>query len=124
LQNISSILYNPCSGKHLGFLTTALHRNEQIEGYFLKGHPVQRRIEKSVNELTGGDIDHAPQGLDVCGIPTYAIPLYNVALAMARFADPLHLHYPRQQAIRQILTAIEKAIIGYFLSLLISQQTI
>jgi L-asparaginase II len=32
-----SALHNCCSGKHLGFLTTALHRNEHLEGYILRG---------------------------------------------------------------------------------------
>lgn len=102
-----SPLHNTCSGKHLGFLTTALYRKEPIEGYCAKEHSVQQRIERVLDELT--DVDHmkAPHGIDGCGIPTFTIPLYNVALAMARFADPSHLHYPRQKAIYRILAAVE-----------------
>src|ERR1700722_4555309 len=82
-----SVLHNACSGKHLGFLTTALHRNEPLEGYILREHPVQRRIEQDLSELTGVDLAHVPHGTEGCGIPAFAIPLYNIALAMARFAD-------------------------------------
>lgn len=101
-----SVLHNTCSGKHLGLLTTALHRNEPLEGYVAKEHPVQRRVEQALAELTSVDASHAPHGTDGCGIPALAFPLYNIALAMARFADPSHLHYPRQKAIHRILEAI------------------
>jgi len=101
-----SVLQNACSGKHLGFLTTALHRNELLEGYVLKDHPVQRRVEHVLTEMTGADFVHAPHGTDGCGIPAFAVPLFNIALGMARFADPSHLHYPRQKAIQRILEAI------------------
>jgi L-asparaginase II len=101
-----TVLHNACSGKHLGFLTTALHRNEPLEGYTNKEHPVQRRIEQALSEMTSADLVHAPHGIDGCGIPAFAIPLYNIALGMARFADPSHLHYPRQKAIGRILSAV------------------
>ena len=107
LKENPSVLQNACSGKHLGFLTTALHRNEPIEDYWSREHPVQRRVEQALAELTSVDLAHAPHGTDGCGIPAFAIPLYNIALAMARFADPSHLHYPRQKAIHRILSAVE-----------------
>ncbi|MBY0501271.1 MAG: asparaginase [Alphaproteobacteria bacterium] len=103
-----SVLHNACSGKHLGFLTTALHRNEPLEGYVMKEHPVQRRIEQVLSEMTGIDLSHSHYSTDGCGIPVYNIPLFNIALAMARFADPSHLHYPRQKAIHRILTAVKE----------------
>lgn len=102
----TSVLHNQCSGKHLGFITTALHRNEPVEGYIGRDHPAQRRVEQALSEMTGADLTHAPHGTDGCGIPAFAIPLYNIALAMARLADPSHLHYPRQKAIQQILSAV------------------
>lgn len=101
-----SVLHNMCSGKHLGFLTTALHRNEPLKGYCLREHPVQKRVERTISELTDVDLSHAPQGIDGCSIPSFAIPLYNIALAMARFADPSHLHYPRQKALHRIIEAV------------------
>jgi L-asparaginase II len=102
-----TVLHNTCSGKHLGFLTTALHRKEALEGYILKDHPVQHRVERALSTLMDVDHIHAFHGIDGCGIPAFAIPLYNIALGMARFADPSHLHYPRQKAIHRILAAIE-----------------
>ncbi|HUX79875.1 MAG TPA: asparaginase [Alphaproteobacteria bacterium] len=102
-----SILENACSGKHLGFLTTSLHRNEPLEGYTSKEHPTEQRVEQVLGQMMGVDMTHTPHGTDGCGIPAFAFPLYNIALAMARFADPSHLHYPRQKAIQRILSAIK-----------------
>lgn len=102
-----SQIHNPCSGKHLGFLTTVLHRKEPLEEYISKDHPAQRRVERALSEMTGVDLAHLPHGIDGCGIPAFAIPLFNIALAMARFADPSHLHYPRQKAIHRILEAVK-----------------
>lgn len=102
----SSVLQNACSGKHLGFLTTSLYRKEPLEGYASKDHPAQQRVERVLTELTDVDHVHAAHGIDGCGIPVFAIPLYNIALGMARFADPSHLHYPRQKAIHRILAAV------------------
>ncbi|MBP6952295.1 MAG: asparaginase [Alphaproteobacteria bacterium] len=103
----ASVLHNACSGKHLGFLTTALYRNEHLEGYTAREHPVQRRVEQALSEMTDVDLSHASFGIDGCGIPVFAFPLYNIAFAMARFADPSHLHYPRQKAIKHIISAIQ-----------------
>ncbi len=106
MSNQPSVLQNACAGKHLGFLTTALHHHDPLEGYVLKDHPVQKRAEHTLSEMTGADFSQAPHGTDGCGVPACAIPLFNIALGMARFADPSHLHYPRQKAIHRILEAI------------------
>lgn len=101
-------LHNACSGKHLGMITTSLHRGEPIEGYSLHEHMAQRRVEQVLGEMTSVDMSLSPHGKDGCGIPAFAIPLYNIALAMARFADPSHLHYPRQKAIGRLLDAVKE----------------
>lgn len=101
-------IHNACSGKHLALLTTILYRNEPIEGYVSREHPAQKRIEKTLSEMTDLDLSHAPCGTDGCNIPAFALPLYNIALAMACFADPSYLPYPRQKAIHRILSALKE----------------
>ena len=39
--------YNNCSGKHSGFLTTAVQYGEPTKGYIKYDHPVQRRLRES-----------------------------------------------------------------------------
>ncbi|OYW12895.1 MAG: hypothetical protein B7X02_03240 [Rhodospirillales bacterium 12-54-5] len=46
--------------------------------------------------------------MDGCGIPTYAIPLQSMALAMARLANPDSLDSHIQKAVAQVNVAIKK----------------
>jgi len=83
--------FNCCSGKHTGFLTTAVHLGEEPSGYIRRDHPVQQRIEGVVSQMTGVDLSDHESGVDGCGIPVFAIPLRNLGLAMARLVDPAGL---------------------------------
>lgn len=98
--------YNNCSGKHAGFLSTALHLGEPTKGYIRYEHPVQQRILGVLEQMCGVDLGAAPRGIDGCGIPVIAIPLGNMALAMARLADPDDLPAPRAAAARRIVAAM------------------
>lgn len=98
-------LHNNCSGKHTGFLTVARHKGEPTKGYIKLGHPVQQRILGVLEAMSGLDLSNAAKGVDGCGIPVIAIPLGNVALAMARMADPDDLPEARQEACRRITKA-------------------
>ncbi len=98
--------YNNCSGKHAGFLTTAVHLGEPTEGYIRYEHPVQQRLLGLLEQVAGLDLSDAPRGVDGCGIPTIGIPLGNTAMAMARLADPVELPEPRAAAARRITAAM------------------
>src|SRR5262249_45349998 len=65
---------NNCSGKHSGFLTTARHLGEPTRGYIGGGHPVQQRVLRALEEMTGLDLTQAPRGIDGCGIPVIGVP--------------------------------------------------
>ena len=119
--------HNNCSGKHAGFLTTARHLDEPTAGYIRLDHPVQRRVIRTLGEMTGVDLSAAPHGVDGCGIPALAIPLTGLATAMARFADPGSLAPDRAAAIRRIAAAMAArpemvAGTGRFCSALIGQS--
>ncbi len=101
-----SPLHNTCSGKHAGFLATALHLGEQTAGYVLPGHPVQQRMEKVLSDMGGVDLEGAPVGTDGCGIPVIAMPLRAMALAMARLANPDGLAPERAAACRRVFAAM------------------
>ena len=98
-------LHNNCSGKHAGFLTTALHNGEPTDGYRHFRHPVQQRILGVLEQMTGQDLSAAPRGLDGCSIPTIAVPLGGLAVAMARVADPTGLPDRRAEAVLRIRRA-------------------
>ena len=101
-----SQVHNNCSGKHLGFLTTARHLGEPTAGYIGVDHPVQRRVARTIGDLAGVDIERAPVAVDGCGIPTIALPLSGLATAMARFGDPAGLAPARAAAARRVAAAM------------------
>ncbi|MBM3619346.1 MAG: asparaginase [Alphaproteobacteria bacterium] len=97
---------NNCSGKHTGFLTTAVHLGEPTKGYIGAHHPVQKRIATIYGELGRFDPSRAPVGSDGCGIPTLGVPLRAMATAMAVMADPSRLKQSRVAAIVRIRAAM------------------
>jgi L-asparaginase II len=98
--------YNNCSGKHCGFLTTAVQYGEPTRGYIKYDHPVQRRLREVMSDLCGLDANAFPYGTDGCGIPTLATPLKSLARAMASMADPSRLSNKHAEAASRIRAAM------------------
>jgi len=99
-------LHNNCSGKHAGMIATARHKGEPVKGYTDITHPVQQRVLGVFESMTGCDLGRAPRGIDGCSVPVWAMPLGNLALAMARMADPSDQPEVRQAAVKRIREAI------------------
>jgi len=97
---------NNCSGKHTGFLTTAVHLGEPTGGYIRYEHPVQQRLLGILEQMAGLDLSAAPRGIDGCGIPTIGIPLGNTAMAMARLVEPHALPPARAKAAKRVIAAM------------------
>jgi len=101
-------LNSNCSGKHSGFLTTALQMAEDLEGYLDIDHPVQRRCRAVLEEMGDTDMTGTGRGVDGCGIPVYGMPLEAFARATARLADPTGLGPAREAACRRVVQAMTK----------------
>lgn len=100
-----STVHNNCSGKHSGMLSTARHLGEPLRGYVRREHPVQQRIIGAMEQMAGIPLGEAPWGIDGCGIPTIALPLGNLAYAMARIANPADLPDRRAEAVTRLRSA-------------------
>ena len=98
--------FNNCSGKHSGFLTTAVTYGEPTKGYIKYDHPVQKRLRAVMTDLCGENADDYAHGTDGCGIPTLATPLKSLARAMANMADPSRLSNKHAEAATRIRAAI------------------
>lgn len=78
-------IHNNCSGKHSGFLAFAKHTGIETKGYIGIEHPVQQEIAGILESVTGAKHGADNYGIDGCSIPTYKIPLQNLAIAYAKF---------------------------------------
>jgi len=101
-----SSLHNNCSGKHAGFLTTALHLGAPSAGYGAPDHPVQQRVRQALAEMGGVDLRDSVEGIDGCGVPVIAMPVSAIARGFAALADPNRLSPRRAAAVRRIVAAM------------------
>jgi L-asparaginase II len=100
-----SALHNNCSGKHAGFVCTAVHRGLPVAGYVDAGHPVQEAVRQALAEVTATPLGPEERAVDGCSIPTYAIPLRNLAGGFARLASGSGLGRTREAAARRLMAA-------------------
>ena len=99
-------VHHNCSGKHLGFLSGCLARDEATRDYRRYGHAVQRRWFDVLEELGRARVMQLPWGYDGCAIPSLAIPLQRTALMMARFGQVTRFEGERRGAIEAIHAAV------------------
>lgn len=91
-------VHNNCSGKHAGMLALAKQLGTDSTNYVKLDHPVQKAIANTIERLCEVDLSKAPVGVDGCSVPTWALPLHNLAQGFAKLCDENHLPY--QQIIR------------------------
>jgi L-asparaginase II len=108
-------LHNNCSGKHAGFLCLACalgagqDRRAFARGYVGRDHPVMRAVTAALQAATDWDLAATPQGIDGCSIPTYAIPLRQLALAFARVGTGHGLAPGHARAARRLREAVARS---------------
>ena len=98
--------HNNCSGKHANFLSLAVHKGWPTRGYLRMDHPVQQSWIGTIEMMAQVNLSAQNAAVDGCGIPTIAMPLANLAYALARFADPVDLPAHRKEAIAQLCQAV------------------
>lgn len=95
-------IHNNCSGKHAGMLAFARALDAPIRSYTDVNHPVQKAIARCMGAICDWDLEGQTPATDGCSVPTWAMPLRNMALGFSRFCDPDNLHA------RTILNAVSK----------------
>ena len=109
-----SALTNNCSGKHAGFLGLACQLCNGVDlrrfakGYVSPDHEVMRAVTAAVQAATGCDLAQAPRGTDGCSIPTFAIPLANLAQSFARVATGARLSAEHADAAWRLRSAVAR----------------
>jgi L-asparaginase II len=100
-----SALHNNCSGKHAGFLCVACAKGIDHTDYWRPQHPVQREVKAVLENLTGATLSDDRCAIDGCSVPTWAIPLQNLAYAFAKFGTGISLAPERARAAARLRAA-------------------
>ncbi len=79
-------IHNNCSGKHAGMIALAVAMGWPTDRYHESGHPLQERMLAEVSRWTGVAEEEIGQGLDGCGVVTFALPLSGMARAFSGLA--------------------------------------
>ncbi len=99
-------VHNNCSGKHAFMLAFAMKLGVDPHNYTKRDHPVQQAIEKAMGEMCEYDLANTPCGIDGCSVPTWALPLRNLALGFQKFTSGECLSEVRAAACRRIIAAV------------------
>jgi L-asparaginase II len=100
-----SPLHNNCSGKHAGFLCVARALGVDHVDYWRPEHPVQRLVRSALEDFTGAALGEASCAIDGCSVPTWAVPLRDLAHGFARFGTGRGIAAERARAVAQLLQA-------------------
>jgi len=100
-----SALHNNCSGKHAGFLCVACAMGVDHAEYFRPEHPVQRAVRAVLKDFTGAATAEDHCAMDGCSVPTWAVPLRNLAQGFAKFGTGVGLAPERSRAVARLRRA-------------------
>jgi L-asparaginase II len=102
-------LHNNCSGKHAGFLCLACAMESDMgvnhAEYWRPDHPVQRAVRAVLEDFTGATLGEDRCAIDGCSVPTWAVPLENLACAFAKFGTGKNLAPERAAACARLRRA-------------------
>jgi L-asparaginase II len=100
-----SALHNNCSGKHAGFLCAARAMGFDTDGYWRPEHPLQRQVRSVLEDLGGSPLPPERRAVDGCSVPTWAMPLRDIAQAFAKFGSGRRLTAERAAAAARLRAA-------------------
>ena len=98
-------IHNNCSGKHAGMLAAAKALSAPTKAYSTIDHPLQQAIAKAMGEMCEIDLHKATWAIDGCSVPTWAIPLQNLARGFQKFASGEGLSEARKNACQRLINA-------------------
>lgn len=84
----ATVLHNNCSGKHTGMLATARFLGYDLSSYDHPDHPVQQQILTTVARFAKLEPGAVVLGQDGCGVPSFGLSVYRMALMYARLVCP------------------------------------
>jgi len=107
-----SPLHHNCSGKHCGMLCACVAQGWDTRTYIRPDHPLQRRVLSLIAEVTGVAARDIRVGIDGCGVPSFGLPLRNIAFAFARLATAAGPHLDSGRMVRDAMLAHPEMVAG------------
>jgi L-asparaginase II len=105
-------IHNNCSGKHAGMLAHCVQQQWVTDGYHRVMHPMQQRVISTLARWMRIDATDMDQGVDGCGLPTFALALDSVAGGCAKFAAAVADDDPAPAAIFGAMVAHPEYVAG------------
>jgi len=81
-------IYHNCSGKHMGILTLCTDMNCDKREYWNINSPAQQEILSHISMMSEYPREQIKIGTDGCGVPVFAMPMKNLAMAYMKMACP------------------------------------
>ncbi len=79
-------LYHNCSGKHAALMLRQRALGGEVSDYWRMDAPVQREVMRVMSVVS--ETREIERGVDGCGVPVFATPLKNIAVAFKNLACP------------------------------------
>ena len=101
-------IHNNCAGKHAAMLALCMFYGWPTETYPKIENAVQQLILEKISQMTEVARGEIQIGIDGCGVPVFAVPLRNLALAFAKLAitpNPDGTAADRRQAVQRLIKA-------------------
>jgi len=103
-----SQIHHNCSGKHSGILALCVYFGWGIKNYLDKKHPAQKMILKAISEICQYPQKKIGLGIDGCGVPVHALPLYNMAVGFSNLVNFNSKDENTSKAYRMIIDSMKK----------------
>lgn len=99
---VSTLTHN-CSGKHVAMLAACKTNGWDIRHYVDREHPLQARILQFLALTCRIESRQIQQAVDGCSVPTFGLPMVNIALGCARMGLAVH----QDTALGQVVKAMQ-----------------
>ena len=104
---------NNCSGKHTGMIAGAVAMGASAHDYYKTEHPMQKRVYRAVEDMSGLYKEEVQWAVDGCNLPTPAMPLPNFALMFAKLSEAADSSDTASDQRTQHLSRIHKSMSSY-----------
>ena len=106
-NKMPSAYHSSCSGKHAAMLAYAKYKGYAINNYEKIENPVQQDILDIISIFSGENKNNIFTGIDGCGVPSFLLPIYKIALSYAKLMSCLNDNTsPYHRACKKIYEAL------------------